>query len=563
MANNSGTPNPLAVDLVKRADMLFNSQERRTFEPRWEEINNYLSPNQHSEFSTNINMNPGKKRTTVIYTSEPIQALYELSYIVHSILTPPGLKWANLKFVDKKDNENAEAVSWLNAQVEKVHEEISISNFSAQIGTFYRGFFGLGTAAIFVEEKDEKEGKPFGGFNFRNWHLAGYAFSENRFGVVDTVCRKFQLTALEAFDRWKTKLPAKIIEKAQTSPDDKFTFLHCLYMRNKSGVAQLKTGKYAKGKEPVASVYLAYDDKVILENSGYIEFPLSVARAEITENENYGNGPGAIAIPNVKTLNKYVKIDLQAAALAARPPVITDESNIVKDINVQEGSVLVVKDSNRIKEFNTGARFEVNLQRIDGLVQQIRKIFFLDKLVLPPRDTRGEMTAYEVAQLRVDLQRILGPLVDRIHNEELGPNFKRCFNMMKRAGVLDKPPASIRNKAFKIEYVNPISRTQNAEDLTAMAQWLQIASTLAAQGKPEALDYVDTANYMKHSSRVLNVPDIVIASDQKVKEAVEQRQAMMQKQLELENQVKTADVNAKNAKANGGGEQQPGGSGLA
>src|SRR5688572_1075741 len=98
MAKKKGVPEPTAVELCKRAESLFNGQERRSFEVLWQDLAAHLLPNQHRDFSTQTVQTKGRKLTTEIYDSTGYQANYELACIMHSTLTPPSLRWSKLEF---------------------------------------------------------------------------------------------------------------------------------------------------------------------------------------------------------------------------------------------------------------------------------------------------------------------------------------------------------------------------------------------------------------------------------------------------------------------------------
>ena len=562
MAKRKGIPEPTAVELCKRAEALFNGQERKSFEVLWQDLSTYLLPNQHRDFSTQTVQTKGRKLTTEIYDSCGYQANYELACIMHSTLTPPSLRWSKLEFVEEKDKKDPDANAWLESCLIKMHEAMNSSNFSQEFGTAFNTNVALGNAAVLIEEGDESEGGKFSGFSCRGWHLASFVMVENKYGIVDTVFRKLKMSGKKAMERWPDTLPKEVIEKYQQRPDEECEYMHVIMPRNQVNVKRMSTGKYAPGKAPFASIYIEVNSKEIVEDSDYIEFPLVVFRGDKSEGETYGRGPGSMALPDVKTLNKIVKTNLQAMALAARPPVLVEHRNLVSDINVAPGAQIVVKSLDQIREFVTQARFDVTERLLEKLENKIRKSYFLDKLVIPPRDTRGEMTAYEVAQLRVDMQRVLGPLVDRLQSETLGPAVKRMFGIMLRGGAFDPIPRSVRGKPIKVEYVNPISKSQNAEDLTAMQQWYQFGGLLGQLGRPEALDLIDVDESMRHSAKVLNVPSKILSKDDSIKQIREQRAKMQRQLMQQEAAVKQADVAAKSAKANPQNNQS-GGSGLA
>jgi hypothetical protein len=298
---------------------------------------------------------------------------------------------------------------------------------------------------------------------------------------------------------------------------------------------------------------LDLEDKTILEEGGYHEFPVHVVRWETLPGEVYGRGPGHLALPEVRTLNKLKQLAMHATAKAIDPPLLVVRPDILSTLDLRPGTITTVKSTggNPVQPIPQGTNFEVVKFDVAELRDTINKIFFLDKLLLPPRTETGEMTAFEVAQRVEQMQRVLGPTLGRLNTELLDPLIKRCFNMMLRGGAFDDLPAQIgeTGSRIQIEYVNPLARSQRISDVSSIQAWVQDLLALAGQLGPEAADYIDQDGIALHTAEVRGVPSQAVKKQEAVQQARAARAEQAQAAQALEAGVKVADIQSKNAKA--------------
>jgi hypothetical protein len=82
-------------------------------------------------------------------------------------------------------------------------------------------------ALLFVEEGNE--GFDIDGIHFNTLHIAEYYIQENVNGKVDTLYRKYKLTARQAVQEFGEKnVGEKILTAAKEKPDQKFNFIHAV-----------------------------------------------------------------------------------------------------------------------------------------------------------------------------------------------------------------------------------------------------------------------------------------------------------------------------------------------
>jgi hypothetical protein len=526
-------------EILGRVEKAFNSSERKNAETQWDELSKYLMPSASGTFNVDV-ANKGGKKTTDIYDNTGIQANSDLASTFHSTLTNPATRWSNMEFDSAELNNDDEARTWLEDSRDRMHKALNQSNFDVEVASNYQLFTALGTMSLQHEALPLNLDGSFGGFFFKAWHLSNIAYEENQYGKVDTIYRKFKWTKKQAEERWGKNIPKKIEESNDYNQE--FEFVHVIRPNVKFNPKDANATSLPVKKMPWESLYIYKDEQEVVERGGYMEFPNHVTRWSLTPGEKYGRGPGHIAIPDVRTLNKMVELGLTAIARGIAPPIFTERRNILGSLALKPNGLTTVADINKIKEFNTNARSDLYQFTKEDYKNSIRQAFFLDKLLLPPREEVGEMTAFEIARRIEQTQRVLGPTFGRLNQDFLQPFVIRCFKMMMRAGAFAEPPRAVAELGLNIQikFVNALARSQQIEEVTAIQQWTQILGGLAQleQFETEATDLLDVDKAGETAARILGVPEDSIR-DQKDRNARrtkrdEEREAALQSQLNLQ-----------------------------
>ena len=539
------TNNNEVTDLIKAVDRAFDDTERKNFETHWNELSSYLLPMQSGIFNTEHGT-PGEKKTNNIFDITGVQANSDLASTFHSTLTNPATRWSNIEHSDPELNDDDEARTWLEDSRNRMHKAFNQSNFDTEVASNYQMFTGLGTMSLMQDALPLTPNGLFGGFHFKAWHLAKVAFDENMLGQVDKVYRKFEYTKSQAIERWGKATPQKIL---QSKDEAKHVIYHIIRPRNPKEVDNSGALLVPVKNMPFESIYVYKEGSEVVERGGYMEFPNHVTRWSKMPGEKYGRGPGHLALPDVRTLNKMVELGLTAIARGIAPPIFSERRNILSSLNLKPNGVSIVADISKIKEFNTQARSDLYQFTKEDYKQSIRQAFFLDKLLLPPREEVGEMTAFEIARRIEQTQRVLGPTFGRLNQDFLQPLVTRSFRMMLRGGAFAEPPQSIKERGLNIDikFVNALARSQQIEEVSAINQWAQILGGLAQleQFETSATDLIDVDAAGETSARILGVPENVIA-DRNVRDASRQaREERLQQAEAVENDLKAADAESK------------------
>ena len=529
-------------DIIRISQKSFNSTERANQENQWALLSEFLMPGQSSIF--NSADSTGAKKVSRLFSSVGVQANRDLSSAFNATLTNLATKFIRIRYSDEDLNNDEEAINWLEDSTKRIHDALSESNFSNQVGSAYMFYTGLGTMALLHEQSEDTLSFP--GFRFKAIHLSEISFLENKDGIVDTVFRKFKLTAKQLVEKFPDINVDSVLDDFKNNPMKEHEILHVVSPREKEKVDLNELGLAPPKNRPFVSMYIHTKDKVLLSEGGYYEFPYYIARWETLPGEIYGFGPGHLALPTVRTLNKVREMGLRVLSRAAMPTYLAEQRNIIGNLDLRPGSLVNVRDVNKIKEITTSARFDVINNDMEALKQEIEKIFFLDKFRLPPRTEIGQMSVLEVARRTQEMQQAIGPTLSRLNNEFLTPLVIRSFKMMLRGGAFLPPPDIIveRGIDIDIQFVNSLARSQQIEDVTNIQQWVQDLAVLA-QVKPEAIDYVNADGIAKHTARVRGVPEIAVSNDKEVQSIRQQRAQAEQAQQALSAGVQVADINSK------------------
>jgi hypothetical protein len=547
MSKNDSTVENKAADLIKRSSSLFQSTERTTAEARWQDICKYVLPNQLVTFASVENTSPGASTMDGVYTAEAVIANRDLAAFIRDFADPT--ERPSFRFVSEELNNDNDAIRWLEEATFKLHHHLSESNLDSEASKNYTMFPALGNMIMLQEQKKPTINGSFGGFVFKSIHLAEIVWAENMDGMVDTVFRKLKLTAKQAVERFGLDVVSDKIRSqiAANKLDEQHDFIHCIYPRVLPGTESSPTGLLDAQKMPFESLYIEVSAKKIVREDGYNEFPIFVTRWDTMPGEVTGRGPGHIAEPEIKTLNRFVGLSLQAFYEAVNTTWLVDKQNSFAQLDLRPNMLNVVDSVDSIKPLRSGKDFSQIDYAHQRFSETIQKIFYLDKLYLPARTETGEMSAYEVSRRMEQAHKVLGPTAGRLNNEFLTPMLLRSFSMLLRAGEFPPVPDILKVMGIdiKVDFVSQLVRTQKLRDGTAIQGWVQQLAAAAQLLGPSIADNIDGDKAALMLGRVSGVPESIIRPDSDVAKMRQDRAQQAQQAQQLESGVKLADMQAK------------------
>lgn len=495
---------------------------------RWQELAEFLLP-----YQSNIIVQgwEGRKKTVRLYHSHGIAAADKLARTMHGSITSPAQQWHSLVMRQAELRKIKPIEEWLEEIDQRLYLTRNQSNFSMEIGRLYGSLVPLATSGIYVEEGETKRAGQFGGLQYAFMPIGSFSIEQNAAGQIDTLYRDLKWPLRDLLREFGEDIGMDLVRRAAERPDEEIEFVHAIYPR------KARDPRRADARNmPWASCYFRLGGEhgpQILRESGFPEQPFMVPRWDVAQNEIWGTGPGHVAYPDVRSLNRTRELKLAAAGVAVYPPMLQTKGLLLSQVNLSPGAVMLREAGNEevLTAFDNKAKFDVAKLTEEDMVQAINAMFYVLELMLPdkPNMTLGE------AQIRVEQQmRLLGPTMARLESELLKPLIERELGLMSRGGALPPPPPELLELVdvaeIDIRYEGPLARAQRSAELVAIErtnQWVQGVSPFA----PSVADNFDYDEQARTVAEVTGLPATNIKDAGKV---AEMRQARSQAQQQAQ-----------------------------
>lgn len=480
-----------AIALQKRFDDLVT--KRKGWEPTWRELAEFILPNKPR---VNEQRQPGAKQTERLYDTTAPDANRKLAAFLQGALTSASTRFFSMITRDPALLRIHEVAVWLDDSATRMYQALQQSNFKAKVTAAYQSVTGMGTMALVLEERDLKL-PGFNGLRFTGIPVGYFVAEENAEGMVTTFGREFHLSAIAAVGKFGLEACPKYIQDTyQAKPYERYEFRHLIMERKMAG-------GMTKTKLPFASYYWDCRDKTPLQEGGYHEQPMMVARWMAEDGEPYGKGSGHIGLPDIRSLNKLKELGLQAATLAVRPPLQVPHDGVLGgQVRLTPAAQNVLTGDREIKPLELGGNLQIETMKVEQLRAAIQGVFYRDLVALPDKNY---MTATEILKQLDLIHRELGPTLGQLEQDFLNPMLERVFGLMWRAGAFLPPPPELAGADLDIEYEGPLARAQRSGDLTALQEALALVAGIG-QHDPEAMDNIDTDENVRYIWEVSGNP---------------------------------------------------------
>ncbi len=496
---------------LKRKEALW--LERSSWDPHWKEISKYQQPRLGRFFVTDRNQ--GARRDQSILDNTAMMAHRTQSAGMMSGMTSPARPWFKMALEDTDLMEASRVKTWLYGVNKLMRTIYAKSNTYLALRSCYDELGLFGTWANFVMDDFENV------IHHYPMTIGEYAIATNSKGYVDTLCREFQMTVGQMVEQFGKENCSITVQNMYTSDklDAWVTVLHLVEPRRERDVKMRDARNM-----PFSSCYFepAADnwDKLLRE-SGFERFPALCPRWDVTGNDVYGHSPGMMVLGDVKQLqheqlNKGTAIDYQV-----KPPlqIPTALKGLGASARLPGGSFYV-----DVTGPGSGVRsaFDVNLNLshllvdIEDVRARIRQGYFADLFLMLANDTRSGTTATEIAERHEEKLLMLGPVLERLHNELLSPLIEMTFERIARAGLLTgdlQPPPELEGMDLKVEFISVLAQAQQQVAAGGMDRLVSTVGQLA-QAYPQALDKLNPDEIVNEYAEIFGVnPEVVVPND--------------------------------------------------
>jgi len=529
-------PNDLVVEILEEYEDM--KQTRSNWERMWQEIAEYMIP-QRADFT--VKQSSGEQRREKIYEGTAVRALERSAAGLHNTLTSSAVPWFHLK-VQRALQEDRDVQLWIEEAERRLYDVFASpdSNFHPALHEFYLDLVGFGTGILYVVDE------PGMGPRYRSYFLGQCFLMQDNLSRVDGVLRVYEHTARQLVQEYGEEGVPESVLRSYNSKDEnkKFECLHCVKKRRNHDVNAV-----GNLNMPWMSVYILMDQKHVLRESGFEEFPYIVSRWSRNSEELYGRGPGTSALPDVKMINLMEKVGLKALQKVVDPPLLVPDDGFLNPVRTQPGGLNYYRAGlgrdDRIIPLQTGGRLDLNESKIGQVRESINKTFFLDLLELPgPTAADGDVMRFSATEINArqrDRLSVLGPIVSRQEVEFLAPMVMRTLGVMESNGMLSPAPPALMNADFRVEYANPVSISMRTGELNSIAQLIQFLLPIA-QIDPSVVQRFNTGRIAELGAEILRVPPSVLRTEEEMQELMLAQRQAQEEQMLLQSNLQVAEA---------------------
>jgi hypothetical protein len=538
------------TDMLRRWTAL--QTERSSWIAHWRELSDYLLPRSTRFYKSD--RNKGTKKHNAIFDSTASRSLRILSAGMMSGMTSPARPWFRLALPDEDLMDYAPVKAWLAETQGRMLNVFARSNTYLMLHACYEELGAFGTSAsVIMDDYDAL-------IHHYQSPVGEFALATDYRGNVNTIYREFEKTVAELVAEFGYDQCSRTTQALYNSGnlDAWVPIIHGIEPRSD------RDARKADGKnKPWRSVYFEpgredAGDKVLRE-SGYDRFPGLAPRWHKMPGDVYGNSPGMEALGDIKQLQHEQLRKANAIDYQTKPPLQVPAGMKGRDLDYLPGGVTYVDAPGAQNAVSTLFNVQLDLQHllfdIQDVRERIRGAFYADLFLMLASTVPGRMTATEVAERHEEKLLMLGPVLERLHNELLKPLIDETFTRMVQADLIPPPPEALQGVELDVEFVSMLAQAQRAIGVNGVDRFVGALGAVA-QMRPEVIDKIDVDKWADSYSDMLGVdPDIIVASEnvaiirQQRAQAQAQAQQMQAAQMQADAAAKlgTVKTDEKNA----------------
>ena len=531
----------------KRSDLLRRwgelKTERATWMPHWQELSTFLLPRSGRYFIQDRNR--GNRRHNNIYDSTGTRAVRVLAAGMMAGMTSPARPWFRLATPDQDLNKHAPVKLWLADVTRLMLGVFAKSNTYRALHSTYEELGVFGTSAKVVMDDFKNV------IHHHSLTAGEYAIATDYRGNVDTLAREFEKTVSEVVREFGRENCSVAVQNLfdRGSLGAWVPMIHIIEPRADRDPA-MKDAKNMAWR----SCYFeqgGQHDKYLREG-GFKEFPALCSRWGISGGDIYGNSPGMEALGDVKQLQQEQLRKAQGIDYMTKPPLQAPSAMKNSEVNMLPGGVTYYDGATPGAGIRSAFEVRLDLSHlladIVDVRDRIKGAFYADLFLMLANQTDARMTATEVAERHEEKLLMLGPTVERLHNEELNPLIESTFTRMLMAGMLPPPPPELQGMDLNVDFISMLAQAQRAIGTNSVDRFVGNLGVIAGI-KPGVLDKFDEDVWAEDYSDMLGIsPSLIVASDKVA--LIRQARADQQQQAQAAAMANTqADTTQKLANA--------------
>ena len=431
-------------------------RERASWLAHWRDLSDHILPRRGSFLGPVNRADRGTKLNGKLLDSTAMLAARTLSSGLMAGLTSPARPWFRLGIGSPRLSEVPEVRLWLDDVASRMFRVFARSNLYNALAVVYEELGVFGTAAMVVMEDIKEIVRAYPLTAGEYWLAASDRLT------VNTLYRSFAMSTFQLVERFGRESVSRPVRERYDRGDwdREVEVIHAIEPNEGHEI-----GKIGRHNMPFRSVWFERSGAgdSVLDVGGFEEFPALCPRWHLIGNDVYGRSPGMEALPDAKGLQRMQFRFAEALEKMINPPLVAPPSLRGDQANGMAKGITYVADPTGVG-FRSAYQVNVPLDQLSAAIerrqQAVRSAFYAD-LFLMATQLQEVRTATEVAERRDEKLVMLGPVLERLHDDLLEPLIGRVFQIMARAGEIPPPPSpALDGLRLQPEYVSPMAATQ-------------------------------------------------------------------------------------------------------
>ena len=521
--------------------------ERASFWAHWQEITTYLLPYNGRYFTQD--RNKGHRRYNNIYDSTGTRSLRVLGAGLMAGATSPARPWFRLQTPDHALNRYQPVRIWLDDCARIMQTVFQRSNTYRVLHTMYEelGAFGTASSIILPDYNRVIHHYPV--------TVGEFCIATDYQGQVTTFYREFEKTVAELVREFGYNNCSKAVQTQwdRGNLDNWVTLIHSIEPRSDRDPKMRDALNMAW-----RSCYFesGADPEKYLRESGFEDFPVLVPRWSTAGGDIYGHSPGMEALGAIKQLQHQQLRKAQCIDYQTKPPLQVPASMKNRDVDTLPGGINYVDVSGPNMGIRSAFEVQLNLQHLlpdmEETRDRIKSSFYADLFLMLATQPISRMTATEIVERHEEKLLMIGPVIERLHNELLEPLIDRTFQYLVKANAIPPAPPELQGMELSIEFVSILAQAQRAIGVNSVDRFVGNLGVIA-QMKPDVLDKLDADQWVDAYADMLGVDPRIIIGGREVAMIREARNQAQQAEAQLAAQAQQAETAQKLSAADTGG----------
>lgn len=505
--------------------------------PQAKEISMYLLPRSGRFFTSDRNR--GEKRYNNILDSTGTRALRILGAGLMGGGSSPARPWFRLATPDPELMKLQSVKVWLDDVTRLLLDIFQRSNTYRALHSVYEELaaFGTGACLVLSDYEDVIRLYPI--------TYGEYRIAAGPRGEVNKFARRFDMTVANLVAEFGFDNCSTAVQNLYTSGslNQWVTVYHFITPNTDRDPKRID----ARNMAWKSCYFESTNEDKFLRESGHKRFRVLAPRWSVSGGDIYGTGCGAEGLGDLKQLQHEQLRKAEGIDYKTKPPLQIPTGMKNREIDRLPGGNSFIDTTGTNGGIKT--MFEVNLDLshllndIQDVRGRINDTFFVPVFLMMANDQRSGVTATEIAERHEEKLLMLGPVLERVHNELLSPLISLAFDECAETGILPPPPDELKGIDLNIEFISMLAQAQRAITTNSTDRFVAGLISLS-QVKPNVMNKFNEYAWVDNYADSLGIDPKLVNDDQTVAKIEKQQAEMAQKAQ----QVALAEQASKTAK---------------